>query len=153
MTEAIVLGRRAAGLDINSLATFLTYTKTTPLSVHDAHEITRWTKRLREDIATVIAAGPETENRSTRHLNESSRKFFGKILSQVPTLPTRRQQRFVRLVLLSTGQSALDCKAEDPTLDELLTSFERRLAAAACEFRTFWSNAAIAAGVPRCQLS
>jgi len=32
MTEAIGLGRRAVGLDINSLATFLSQTKMTPLS-------------------------------------------------------------------------------------------------------------------------
>ena len=153
MTEAIALGRRAAGFDINSLATFLSYTKTTPLSVHDAHEITRWTTQLRKNIATDIAATPETEHRSTRHLNQTSRKFFGRILAHLSTLPTKRQQRFVRLVLLSIGQSALDCKAEDSTFEQLLTSFERRLATAVCEFRAFWSNAAVSNGVPRCRLS
>ena len=153
MTEAIGLGRRAVGLDINSLATFLSQTKMTPLSVHDAREITRWTKQLRKDIATDVAAVPETEDRSTRHLNQASRNFFRRILSLVSALPTKRQQRFVRLVLLSTGQAALDCKAENPTLDKLLTSFELRLAAAVSDFKRFWSNAATANGVPRCRLS
>jgi len=153
MTEAIVLGRRAAGFDINSLATFLTYTKTTPLSVHDAHEVTRWTQQLRKNIVSIGATKPGIEYRSTRNLNHASRKFFGTVLSRLSALPTKRQQRFVRLVLLSTGQAGLDCKTENPTFEQLLTSFERRLAAAVCEFRAFWSNVAAANGVPRCRLS
>ncbi len=33
LVESLSLGRRAVGIDINSLATFLTRTKTTPISV------------------------------------------------------------------------------------------------------------------------
>lgn len=42
LVEAISLGRRAAGMDVSSLATFLARTKTTPISVHDKREIAAW---------------------------------------------------------------------------------------------------------------
>lgn len=42
LVEALVLGRRAVGFDISSLAAFLTRAKTTPLSVHDKNRILGW---------------------------------------------------------------------------------------------------------------
>ena len=42
LVEAVSLGRRAAGMDVSSLAAFLARTKTTPISVHDKREISAW---------------------------------------------------------------------------------------------------------------
>ena len=42
LLEAISLGRRAAGMDVSALATFIARTKTTPLSVHDRRAISDW---------------------------------------------------------------------------------------------------------------
>ena len=42
VVEAMVLGRRAAGMDVSSLAAFLTRTKTTPISVRDEAAILGW---------------------------------------------------------------------------------------------------------------
>lgn len=153
MTEALGLGRRAAGFDINSLATFLNCAKTTPLSVHDAREIRRWTDKIRKEIARSCLVPLENENCSARHLDPASKEFFRKVLSLLSLLPTRRQQRFVRLILLSAGQAALDCKPGAPTSEQLLTSFELRLAQALSEFASFWTDAALANGVPRCRLA
>src|ERR1039457_5264417 len=46
LVEALSLGRRAAGMDVSSLATFLARTKTTPISVHDKREIAEWLAAL-----------------------------------------------------------------------------------------------------------
>jgi hypothetical protein len=51
LVEALSLGRRAIGFDVNTLAAFLTRVKTTPLSVHDIRELIIWLGRL--NIATV----------------------------------------------------------------------------------------------------
>lgn len=42
VVEAIALGRRAAGMEVNSLAAFLAQTKTTPISIHDKRAILAW---------------------------------------------------------------------------------------------------------------
>jgi hypothetical protein len=126
VTEAIALARRAAAMDISALATFLTRVKTTPLSVHDARQITSWLeffqKPLRKQNATQIA-----DERYYRHIPVDISHFFATALSRVAALPKRRQQNFVRVVLLSLGQWALDCKANLPTVPELEREFKRRL--------------------------
>src|ERR1035437_8348080 len=40
--EAMSLGRRAAGMDVSSLATFIARAKTTPISIHDRRAIEKW---------------------------------------------------------------------------------------------------------------
>ena len=51
LVEAVSLGRRAAGMDVSSLAAFLTRTKTTPISVHDKREIAAWLEFIELDPA------------------------------------------------------------------------------------------------------
>ena len=155
ITEAIALGRRAAGIDISALATFLSRAKTTPLSVHDVKTISDWAERLptKSDFKTKAASGSQSERSSIRHLNCGAQKFFQGLLPQVRRLTKARQQRFARLILLGIGQAALDCKIDAPTVDELLDEFHRTLESALIEFRRFWSHAAEAHAVPPCQLT
>ena len=42
LVEAVLLGRRAAGFDMSSLAVFLARTKITPLSIQDKRRILEW---------------------------------------------------------------------------------------------------------------
>lgn len=55
LVEALSLGRRAAGMDVSSLAAFLARTKTTPISVHDKREIAAWLAALEKGKRLLIS--------------------------------------------------------------------------------------------------
>ncbi len=157
LVEALSLGRRAAGMDVSSLAAFLARTKTTPISVHDKREIAAWLDALE-------AAGPcraldsyEAVDAETlyylRNLPDQARTFFFWVFERLPLLPKLRQQRFVRLVLLGVGQWGLDCKTKIPAVSEFKAEFCRRLRDAAPEFFDYVSGIAAANDLPRCRLA
>jgi len=147
ITEAMALARRAACLDISSLATFLIRVKTTPLSIHDTKAIKLWAIALpgEDEIKSSTFAGRERE---ARHLTDEAYQFFKTILLRTDKLRNRRQKDFVRLVLLATGQSALDCKAMLPSTSTLLSEFRRMLELALIGFRRFWHEVAGVYHVP-----
>ena len=155
--EALSLGRRAAGMDVSSLAAFLARTKTTPISVHDKREIAAW-------LAALEKGNPRTNLDSyeivdaeiyyyLRNLPDEARAFFFWIFERLTDLPKLRQQKFVRLVLLGVGQWGLDCKNSVPTVSEFKTEFCQRLHAATDDFFDYVSDIADANGLPRCRLS
>jgi len=156
LVEALSLGRRAAGMDVSSLAAFLARTKTTPISVHDKREIAAW-------LAALENGNPRTNLDSyeivdaeiyyyLRNLPDEARAFFLWIFERLTDLPKLRQQKFVRLVLLGVGQWGLDCKNSVPTASEFKAEFCQRLHAAADDFFDFVSGTAAANGLPRCRL-
>jgi hypothetical protein len=157
LVEALSLGRRAAGMDVSSLATFLARTKTTPISVHDKREIAAWLSALengnpRTNLASYEAVDAETYY-YLRNLPDEARAFFFWVFERLTDLPKLRQQKFVRLVLLGVGQWGLDCKISVPALAEFKAEFCTRLRAATGDFFDYISEVATANELPRCQLS
>lgn len=157
LVEALSLGRRAAGMDINSLAAFLARTKTTPISVHDKREIAAWLDKIermspRKQPAFCDAADADTLY-YLRNLPDEARAFFCWVFGRLSSLPRLRQQRFVRLVLLGVGQWGLDCKTRVPTVAEFKAEFCRRLRTATQDFFDYLSGVAVANELPRCRLS
>lgn len=157
LVEALSLGRRAAGMDVSSLAAFLARTKTTPISVHDKREIAAW-------LAALEKGNPRTNLDSyeivdaeiyyyLRNLPDEARAFFFWIFERLTDLPTLRQQKFVRLVLLGVGQWGLDCKNSVPATSEFKAEFCQRLNAATNDFFDYVSGIAAANELPRCRLS
>jgi hypothetical protein len=80
LVEALSLGRRAVGIDINSLATFLTRTKTTPLSIHDKRAIAQWSAALARDRTARASDSQHLADTGAkyyhRNLPEEARDFF-----------------------------------------------------------------------------
>jgi DNA modification methylase len=156
LVEAMSLGRRAAGMDISSLAVFLTRTKMTPISVHDLREISVWLDAI-EGMEPRLVSLSETINAETlyylRNLPDAARTFFLWILECLAILPKFRQQNFVRLILLGVGQWGLDCKTRVPLAAEFKAEFCKRLRNAPEDFFTYTSEAAAANQLPRCRLS
>jgi len=155
VAEAISLGRRAAGIDISSLATFLTRVKTTPLSSRDVDMVLEWAKQLppAANFNNIGCRALEPNDLSVRHLSRDAVIFFRGLLDQIRQIPNLRQQRFVRLILLATGQAALDCKMDAPTLENLLGDFHTTLRSAVSEFRAYWRDVAAAHAVPPSRLT
>ncbi len=103
--EALTVGRRVVGVDINSLAHFVTAVRTTPLSPRDEDSVRRW---------AAAASSPFEKRRSAstqvRNLPAAVAAFITSALSQAQELRSRRQRAFARCALLRLGQWSLDCR-------------------------------------------
>ncbi|MBS2021074.1 MAG: hypothetical protein JST92_01595 [Deltaproteobacteria bacterium] len=106
--EALALGRRAIGVDLNALAHFVAGVRTTPLSSRDEEILVAWAERassLRpyEDVASLPRSG-------TVNLPRAVELFVTDALKHAETLPFPRQRAFARCALLRLGQWSLDCR-------------------------------------------
>ena len=119
IVEALAAGRRAIGIDINSLAHFVTRAKITPLSTSDFRHLEDWALSL-PHLPTDLhsATGLESDHR-TRNLPESAKSFFAAALGSVPRLKFPRQRRFARCALLRVGQWALDNNQSSPAMEDV----------------------------------
>ena len=124
IVEALSLGRRTVGLDINPLAVFIARVKSTPLSARDTRKICRWVEGVKDKVNL-----HNTSQRAARWKRYQKdvpwwiRKTLEVMLSSVYHLETRRQQEFVRCALLRTAQWALDCRKTIPSKEEFLCRF------------------------------
>lgn len=139
--EAISQKRRAVGFDISSLACFLARAKTTPLSIHDQRELELWVNhvariKLRTELSAWITDDTD-EGYYRRNLPDELVSAFGTLLREIKTLANVRQQRFARLVLLSVGQVALDCKMSLPDGESIRRDFCAKLAESLVTFRDY----------------
>lgn len=156
LLEAMILKRRAAGMDVSSLAAFIARAKTTPISIHDRSAFDDWLNSIAHEEPSL----PETLNWSTpeegehyeRNLPDEAKTFFGWAVSKVALLPKHRQQAFARLILLSVGQWALDCKTSVPSRQALKEEFCTRLREATLAYSEFLTKTARANDMPRCRL-
>ena len=124
LVEARVLGRRAIGTDISELAVFVTRVKTTPLSDEDLSTIHNWADGLSGSLNLrnpPIRADKWIEEGYQRNISGTHtwpiRKTLELALALIDRLTCKRQ-RFVRCVLLKTGQWALDCRRRIPSARE-----------------------------------
>lgn len=125
LVEALALGRRAIGTDINSLAFFITKVKTTPMAESDAHTMRNWFENA-EDWLNLrkppIRSNTWIELGYQKNINGRTtwpiRKLLELALANVSSLPRLEQQDFVRCVLLRTAQWALDCRKKIPSARE-----------------------------------
>jgi hypothetical protein len=134
LLEAMSIGRRAAGIDVSTLATFIARAKTTPLSVHDRRVIEQWCDEIAGETSFCRGSGglpKENREHYQRNLPEGVRAFLSWVISRITQLDKPRQQAFARLILLSVGQWALDCKTSVPDKAALRDEFVIRLREAA----------------------
>ena len=154
--EAMNLGRRVAGLDISALATFITRAKSTPISVHDRRAIEQWCDSIAADIPPgrhELGRLPGHERAHyERNLPDPVKAFLSWAIAKIELLEKPRQQSFVRLILLSVGQWALDCKTAMPDAIAVRNEFALRLRKAVGDHFDFLSGTADLNGIPRCRL-
>jgi len=135
LVEAIASGRKAAGFDISSLA-WADLMETAKL------------EKVESKFDTV-----EEEAHYLRNLPGEARSCFETIIHRTEILPKERQRRFVRLILLSVGQWALDCKTNVPTWPILRSEFCSRVKLVAGQHFEFLTQAAAMNNMPRCRLT
>lgn len=125
LVEAQELGRQSVGTDINSLAIFVSQVKTTPLSNDDIKEIEDWFSELPDKINLrnpPARAFSWIESGYQRNVSGKRtwpiRKTLELALAHINELNDVAQRKFVRCVLLKTGQWALHRRNKVPTATE-----------------------------------
>ena len=148
VVEALALGRRVAGCDINPLAGFLARVKSTPLGQDDIVALRRWLGDL--DEATHLRL-PTTVDAIWRPYQRNVpwwlRKTLELALASVEDIPSIRVRRFARCSLMRTAQWALDCRAELPTRREFLERHQsdlKEMFASIAEFKQRVRNISLA---------
>lgn len=125
MVEARALARNAVGVDINSLAVFVSRVKTTTLQRSDLRPLVAWAEGLR--ISLNLRNRPIRALRwkalgYQRNISDKQtwpiRKTLELAIHAAERLPGLRQQHLARCVLLKTAQWALDCREEVPAAGE-----------------------------------
>lgn len=133
--EALSLGRRVLGSDLNRLSVFVARAKTTPLTAQQADALLSWAERFAEvsatDWHTKEEGSPEVD------LPWVIRKTLSLGLASLKELGDRAVAKVARATLLRTGQWALDGRREIPSKAEFMAkhkSYARSMAAAAVNF-------------------
>jgi DNA modification methylase len=153
MVEAISTGRKSAGFDISTLATFISKVKTSPLSIHDKRIITNWISRLEQFENTTTSMLLSAEDiHYHRNLPSHAKRFFERVLTALSYLSNDRQKRFVRLGLLRVGQAALDCRDETPPQSWFLNKFKFQVAEMLEQHFEFISQASSVNDIARCRI-
>jgi len=113
IVEGLALGRNMLGVDLNTLALFVSRVRTTPLSQRDELRVRRWARKsadIRMGLGLSNSQRELATPRSVAMLPEGARSFFAVVRGSAERLRSRRSRQFARGVLLRLGQWALDCR-------------------------------------------
>lgn len=133
IVEAITLGRKAIGVDLNTLAHFVTTVKTTPLTTYDVDVLQEWLA----DVQTASRWGIGAIEEPVRNLPRHLQRVWADLMAQAAWLPSERQRHFVRCALLKTGQWAIDCKTSIPSGSDTIKQFAANLEEMVAGIREF----------------
>ncbi len=103
VVEALALGRRVAGIDLNPLAILLTRAKSTPLYQRDVNELRRW-------LGSGSAVNESSEDQRLKNAPAAYVSTLAPLVATTTQLPRLRQRDMARALLLHVGQWALDGK-------------------------------------------
>jgi hypothetical protein len=129
VVEALARGRIPYGSDLNELAVFVARTKSTLLTSGQLTRIADWLLDAAEGFDYRVQANhlPAPSDSQARNFSLPStrpiKKFVRVILGALSQLPSVRERRFARCIVLRTGQWALDGRRLVPSL----TAFRSRL--------------------------
>ncbi len=134
LVEASYLGRKAVGLDVSTLATFISAVKTTPLSAAAREAVVDWS----DGIDGLRRAPTDSSVWSTRdehlrgHLDGMQtwrlREAIGAALHAIQSVENRDASNFLRCCLLRTAQWALDGRVHIPPVAEFRRRFRENAA-------------------------
>lgn len=123
LVEAIALGRNAAGVDISTLAEFVSTVKTTVFKEDELKILATWSRRLANAIDVrkpSVHFSDYDELGYYKHLDHSTRWRLRKAIEQglgsAIRLQSDKLEAFGRCVVLSTAQWALDGRKTLPSI-------------------------------------
>lgn len=131
LVEALAAGRQAVGVDISTLAEFVSTVKATIFSEHELDVLDWWSGRASAVIDIHRPSIPITEYEAMgyyKHLDHPSRWRLRKAIEQgleyAVALGTPRLEAFGRCVVLRTAQWALDGRRRQASIEEFRVALE-----------------------------
>lgn len=125
LVEALASGREAVGVDISSLAEFITNVKCTVYSEAELETLERWAGKIASAVdihKPSVAISDYQELGYYKHLDHPSRWRFRKAIEQsieaAVKLGTPRMEAFGRCVVLRSAQWALDGRSKLATIED-----------------------------------
>src|SRR5258708_6700549 len=125
MVEAIAAGREAVGVDISTLAEFVTGIKCTVFDEAELETLERWSKRVAASVDIRKPSTPLADYADLgyyNHLNAPSRwrirKAIEQSLASAIRLGNPRLEAFGRCVVLRTAQWALDGRSKKASIED-----------------------------------
>lgn len=133
LVEALALGRNALGIDISSLATFVSEAKTLRLSDEDVSTFEHWRARL-SDTVNMHAPGSRSDSYAKagyyRNLEGSKfwrlRKAIEQCVASVERITCNGAHILARCVVLRTAQWALDSRRTTPSVSQFRLELEKQ---------------------------
>jgi len=130
LVEAKALARSCIGVDNNELAVFVSKIKTTYLTKREQ----TWIRKIGSQLITETSLSQQPERPTEwiksgylKNLNSESvwriRKLMEIFIERICRIRNPRSQAFLRCVLLSTGQWALDNRKHTPSVNEFRQQF------------------------------
>jgi hypothetical protein len=145
LVEARALGREAVGVDISTLAEFVTNAKCTVYSDNELNMLEWWAARIANDVHIHRASLTFAKHAALgyyKHLDHPTRWRLRKAIEQgilsAISLGTPRLEAFGRCVVLRTAQRALDGRQNLPSIKEFrmfLENTAKEMVAGARELR------------------
>jgi len=144
VVQALVMGRDVVGNDLNSLSSFITKVKITPLNRIEKNAVMVWAENIVPTFSYCCSSRGLAQHLSapeTKNLSLARGRFIKKViaagLASLNGLPTRDSADFVRCILLRVSQWALDGRVSHTSVDEFkdkLTSETAEMLAGMDEF-------------------
>lgn len=125
LVEALANNRKAVGVDLSPLASFVSNVKTTLIGEKSLDRIIAWAEIVGKNAKIDKKRMPSfwAEAGYQKDVPWHLRQLIELILSQISELPRKDQQRFAQCVLLKTAQWAIDCKEELPSVERFRNKF------------------------------
>ncbi len=128
------MGRQGLGIDINSLAWFVSSVKTMPLSQSDNKMLREWASSLAEH-KNIIRENNDFEVEEMKHIPPSLADYIRGLLRSIKILDYPRLERFARCAILRLCQRLIDGRNSLPLplkveeeliveIDHMLTGLE-----------------------------
>lgn len=146
IVEALAAGREAIGVDISTLAEFVSGVKCTVFSEDELSNLERWAGRVAASVdirRPSVSSATYNDLGYYKHLNDPSRwrlrKAIDQSLASAVRLRTPRLEGFGRCVVLRTAQWALDGRSKGTSIEAFRHALEetaREMLAGARELRT-----------------
>jgi len=125
LVEAKSLSRHSVGVDISSLATFISNVKTTTYKEHELQEVISWFANIIPKMnchASHTRPKKWIEAGYLKNMNSLEiwriRKLIEIALNSVEYIKNKRKENLIRCIILKTSQWALDTKRQIPSANE-----------------------------------
>lgn len=133
LVEALSMGRNALGIDISSLATFVSEAKTLQLNDADVSAFRRWQKRIPNIVnmrATGLRFDAYAEAGYYRNLEGQEfwrlRKAIEQCITSIERISCKGAHVLARCVVLNTAQWALDSRKTRPSISHFRTELAKQ---------------------------